>query len=409
MKEQINLVGKEQCTACGACKCVCPNKCIQMQADNYGCDYPIINNDACTKCGLCASVCPADKTLVFDAQPQTVYAAWNNDKDDRETSASGGVASAMYEYALASGIKTFGVVYTPYKTAEYKEIKTSGDIDECRNSKYVFSDITPVLPLIKQYIKSGEKVIAIALPCQAAAILEFIGGRHPNLIIVDIVCHGVCSVAYLNQHLVNIDKKKKAKTDKVFFRDPRYGTGKFVFSAYDNGRLIYKRGVYEDDVYQIGYHSALTYRENCYSCKYATEKRVGDITIADFSGLGRLAPFEYERKSISCVMVSSIEGETLVQDMVKKHIISVDKRPVKEAFDYEKMLKRPSIPHKSINVFKEAYAKAQDFDKSAKKALNKDIRRNKRRQFLHVDSFRRILAKCTPKKLKQIIKRRRKK
>ena len=405
MKSAIHLAEKEQCTACGACKCACPTNSIKMQFDDMGCEYPYIDEGTCIGCGLCMKACPVDKDCFPDYALNNVYAAWNKDSADRELAASGGIATAVYRYALNNGIKSFGVEYTPKKSACYKEIKNEKDIEDCRNSKYVFSDITPTLPKIKQYLSEGEKVIVIALPCQAAAVISYLGGRAPNLIIIDIICHGVCPVTYLNQHISCVEEKTKKNAEKVYFRDPKFETGKFMFSVYDDKDLLYKCGVYKNDVYQIGYHKALTYRENCFSCKYAQDKRIGDITISDFSGLGRVAPFVHNRKSVSCVIVSTDKGNALIDELVNSDMIEIERRPSEEAFDYEKMLSFPSIPHNAIDIFKKEYRASQDFEKSARKALRKSIRKNMIKYYLHLDDIKCILAKICPKFLKDFVKK----
>ena len=62
----------------------------------------------------------------------------------------------------------------------------------------------------------------------------------------------------------------------------------FVFSLFDRkGEKIYSRPVLSEDVYQVGYHKALIYRENCYACLYAGEDRCGDLTISDYKGIGK--------------------------------------------------------------------------------------------------------------------------
>ena len=370
-----------------------------------GYEYPHINEETCIACGLCVKACPVDKNYVFSTLPHAVYAAWNKDAQARALAASGGIATAVYQYALAQGIKTFGVKFVPPNAPCYIEIKSEKDIELCRNSKYVFSDITPVLPDIKRYLANGEKVIIIALPCQAAAVLSYLGARDPNLLIIDIVCHGVCPAAYLDQHIAAMEQRADQKATAVHFRDPKFGTGKFVFSLYDGENMFYDRGVYRNDVYQIGYHKALTYRENCYSCKYATLNRIGDMTLSDFSGLGRLAPFTHERKSVSCVMVSSSAGDALLDALAKVEMIQAEQCPCEEAFRYEKMLSHPSVPHKAIDIFRREYENSQNFEASAHAAVKKDICKNMLCYYLRVDEVKRIIAKCVPKRAKKFLKK----
>ena len=49
---------KSDCCGCSACFAICPNKAINMIADEEGFLYPCINLDKCCLCYLCLTVCP---------------------------------------------------------------------------------------------------------------------------------------------------------------------------------------------------------------------------------------------------------------------------------------------------------------------------------------------------------------
>ncbi len=300
---KITLAPRDLCSGCGACVQACPKSCISMEKDSQQCRYPAICEDACLECGRCVKACPV-LTPPETFPKGKVYAAWHIDGELRRHAASGGVATAIYQYALQNGWKSFGVQCLPEGRAEYIPIQNYADIEKCRNSKYVYTDISPILQSVRQLLGAGETVVLPALSCQIAAVLAFIGGRYENLILIDIICHGVCPSEYLQQHIVAVEKKKGIKADEMSFRDPQFGTGNYMFTVRQQGKLIYCAPVHAADAYQLGYHKALSYRENCYHCLYAKPERLGDLTISDFSGLGRLAPFEGSKESVSCVIVS---------------------------------------------------------------------------------------------------------
>ena len=403
--KKIALAQRNLCTGCGSCVESCPAKCIQMEQDQRTDSiYPSIDTLLCLECGRCQLACPA-LTRPKKQEMGTVYAAWNTNQEQRKNAASGGAMSAIYHYALNHEIKTFGVQYSPAEGAKYVEILNHECIQACRNSKYVFSDIRPILKTIKQYIKEGHTVILPALPCQVAAVLAFLGKRPENLILVDIVCHGVCPEAYLRQHVATIEKRTKKKADRLFFRDPEYGTGRFVFTLYSGMTRIYHAAVHKRDVYQIGYHRALLYRENCYHCIYATPERLGDLTVADFSGLGREAPFERDSGAYSCVIVSSKKGQELLNALHSEGKLDYQLRPSSEAFTYERQLRAPSIPHKKRNVFLAAYEKTRNFEESARRALRLDIVKNDFVNFFKVEQVRQVIVRLLPKGIKQFIKK----
>lgn len=398
----ITLAPREKCTACGACMQACPKGCIHMQRDLLDCEYPSINRELCVSCGKCEAACPAINICDF-REIQKVYVAWNTNECVRFGAASGGIASAIYQYALSQNMKTFGVQYTTDGKAKYVEVRTEQDIVACRNSKYVFSDISEILKQIQTYLRQGETVILPALPCQIAAVLSYLGGRKERLILVDIVCHGICPTEYLNQHICKIEKKKKKKTDKLFFRDPEFGTHNYMFTLRQAGRLFYHADVNQGDTYQLGYHKSLIYRENCYHCRYATADRLGDLTIADFGAVGALKPFAGSNKSVSCVIVSSDTGAKLLESLKERGLVVCEERPKQEALNYERQLKAPSIPHKNRQIFEDCYKTNRQYDVAARKALKQDILKNNVRNALHLDQIRKYAAKLLSNKAKQFL------
>lgn len=370
---KVSLVDKKICTACGVCAFICPTNSIYFKKDECDNIFPVINFTTCVSCGKCKMYCHEEQAYIQKNEPKYAYVAWNNESTKRQRAASGGIATAIYDYCLEKKYKTFGVSFSIDKGAYYKEIKTKKNLIEIQNSKYCYSRLADIFYKVKEYIDAGEKVIIPALPCQAAALIALCGGRRENLTIIDIVCHGVCSYEYLRQHIEKIEKVKRSKVNRVYFRDPTEGTNNFVLSLYEGINSIYKAEVLTDDVYQLGYHKALIYRENCYHCKYAQRKRVGDLTISDFTGIGRLKDYSGPKQSISCVLVSSEKGKELLDDLVNAKLITCQARPLEEALVFEKQLNHPSIPHKNRKAFLDNYKKNKDFEISANLALKKEI------------------------------------
>jgi len=59
----INEELKEACCGCGVCELICPRHAIEMQADDEGFLYPIINREKCVDCRLCEKKCAFRKKL----------------------------------------------------------------------------------------------------------------------------------------------------------------------------------------------------------------------------------------------------------------------------------------------------------------------------------------------------------
>ena len=389
---KITLPNHENCTGCGVCTLACPKSAISMAPDELGVFYPTINYDLCVSCGKCQKVCHLNNEILFDRSDE-VYAAYSNDEEERATSASGGVAAELYKLARRNGWHAYGVEFEHNLSANYKELITDEDYRKAKNSKYVFCDAKGVYKQILEQLSNGETVLFIGVPCQVAALISFIGNRPNNLITVDLLCHGTCPSTYLDAHINNIEKKKSSQAEEISFRDPLYYTYTYTFTLKNRGEIFYHVRPDETDVYQIGYHKGLIYKENCYGCRYAREERVGDLTISDFSGLGKLAPYSETKKSVSCVVVSSENGRKTVDELHEKGFITTDRRPSNEAFLYDKMFQHPTIPHIGRNKFKERYIRTGEFESAAQDALRSDIIQNRVKKVLHIKEARALASK----------------
>lgn len=371
MTKQICEYNK--CTGCAVCRDICPKRCISMQVDNLDALHPVIDESLCINCGLCEKSCPNNFHITFRL-PRKVIAAWSNNNDIRQTSASGGIAYELYNYWIKKGGVATGVVWNREEGCHFILIEKEGDIPATQNSKYTFSDTAGIYNVVKQKLLEKIPVLFIGVPCQVAGLYSFLKKNYENLTTVDIICHGMPPAAYLQQHIEQIEKNKKEQTSKLSFRDPKYGTCNFTFTLKNkNGKEFYKKKVLSRDNYQLGYHKALIYRESCYSCSYARRERISDITIGDFSGLGRFAPFAYSRRNVSCILQNTNKGADILTEIQSS--VSTYERPAEEAFEVEKQLKAPSEKHSERLIFEKAYRKAKNYEYASNLALKKEKRR----------------------------------
>lgn len=364
------ICNHDKCTGCSACKEICPKQCITMQPDDLDALHPVVDESICINCGLCEKTCPNNRELSYKL-PRKVLAAWSNDNEVRRTSASGGIACELYRYWIKNGGVATGVVYDRDEGCHFILLENESDIKAVQNSKYTFSDTAGIYKVVKQKLQTGVPVLFIGVPCQVAGLYGFLKKEYDNLTTVDIICHGMPPATYLEQHIKSIEDKKKEYTHQLFFRDPKYYTYTFTFTLKNNnGKEFYNKKVLTRDNYQLGYHRALIYRENCYSCNYARKERISDLTIGDFSGLGRFAPFEYDKHNVSCILENTDKGAALLKNL--KGALSMYERPVSEAFEVEKQLKSPSAKHNGRYCFEQVYNKTHDYVKASNAALKNE-------------------------------------
>lgn len=364
------ICNHDKCTGCAACKDVCPKQCITMQPDDLDALHPVVDESICINCGLCEKTCPNNRELSYKL-PHKVLAAWSNDNEVRRTSASGGIACELYHYWIKNGGVATGVVFDRDEGCHFILLENESDIKAVQNSKYTFSDTAGIYKVVKQKLQAGISVLFIGVPCQVAGLYGFLKKEYDNLTTVDIICHGMPPATYLEQHIKSIEDKKKEYTHQLFFRDPKYYTYTYTFTLKNiKGKEFYNKKVLTRDNYQLGYHRALIYRENCYSCNYARKERISDLTIGDFSGLGRFAPFEYDKHNVSCILENTDKGSALLKKL--NGALSMFERPACEAFEVEKQLKSPSVKHSRRFIFEKVYRKTRNYELASNIALKEE-------------------------------------
>lgn len=370
----------------------------------------MIDTSKCINCNLCRNACPQIEMLE-GLRPFTCYAAWSNDDQIRQTSASGGIATELYAHFADAGGYYTGVSVNPDFTVSYKLFNGKENYRFFQNSKYVFSDTSDVFNKISEQAKRGAQVLFIGLPCHVAALRKYMMAKRiedRNVFYVDIICHGTSPASYLVYHIRSIEKRIRKNATDVYFRDPEEGTYTFTFSLKNNGKTLYKQCVHRNDAYQIGYHYGIIYRDNCYNCSFACPERQGDCTIGDFSGLGKMSPCEFNGINVSCLLVNTEKGKNLIEQLSNENRITLVERPVEEALLYEKQLSHPTIIPKERKRFIELYERTHDFDYSLLKAARVIVLKNELNRIFPIKKIIRIVKLSVPKRAREIISKKRK-
>lgn len=402
----MDICPRENCTGCGACANACPKSCISWVKDELDTLYPIIDESICIHCDACRRACPNNSEIEFH-HPIKTYAAWSLDKEDRRTSASGGITSVFYQYTLNRGGFTCGAELTLEKGVNYISLQSVDDIQRVKNSKYVFSHTNDIYKQVRQALKARRFVFFIGLPCQVAGLKTFLGklANDENLLTADIICHGVANEDYLFQYLHHIEKKKRIKTEELSFRDPEFGTEMFEFTLRSGDNVFYKQNHYGTNLYYIGYMDELHYRENCYHCHYARTERISDLTFGDFDGLGKDKPFEHWNRQVSMCLVNTQKGERYLKEVAG--MLFLEERTLEEAVKPQRQLNAPSKGHPMRGVFVEEYKRTHDFTRSANKVLGKKVRKNRIRKIVNtlvVTPIIRLTTKQQRDRIKKTIK-----
>ncbi len=360
------LINREKCSGCFACVQACPMHCIGKEEDKQGNVYPVVNAEICISCGKCEKVC-AEQHLndMSFRKSRKCYAAWSRDQDVRKNSASGGIASALYEMALQRGYMICGALYDRSFRVVHLLTEDSDRITQFRQSKYVFSETGNVYEEIRRQLASGRKVLFISLPCKVAGLLNYLGKPDDNLLTADIVCHGTPPYRHLEEHIKTKDPGKKASS--LRFRDENV----FKFLLENAEGVIYRK-TGRCDAYLAAFLEGLNYRESCYRCSFARPERISDITLCDFWGLGKEKEWKHPYTgAISAVLLNTAAGEAFFEGV--KPILCCETRDVEEAIEGNSQLRHPTPLHPKRRLFEELYIR-QGFESAVKACLSDEMK-----------------------------------
>lgn len=325
------LCSDQTCTGCSACYNSCPTNAISMMPGAEGFYRPVVDAGKCIGCLKCERSCPVITPILPLEQQHDdeVYAAWHTNRLIRKNSSSGGAFSALATAIIEQyqGV-VYGAAYDDNMIIRHIAIDNLEDLPKLRLSKYAQSSISDTFCKIKKDLKANRFVLFCGTPCQAAGLRSFLGKEYDNLFVCDFICHGVPSPLMLSYYRNWLHSQGFPKILRINFRDKSKGWYDALRVIHCDEKEYTLKG--ENDNYWIGFNDNKNLQECCYNCKFLGKKRLTDITIADFWGIGKIEPFGHRgeiEKGVSAVILSTRKGEELFKHtklLLHSYLRSID-------------------------------------------------------------------------------------
>ena len=341
----------EKCTGCRACESKCPKNAIRF-VDALDSVYAEINESLCIHCALCEKTCP-NLTPVQKTDPVEWYQGWANDTDLRASSSSGGIAAAFTQSFIKQGGYVCSCVFDHGKFS-FHLTNNLEDAKKFAGSKYVKSDPSAAYKSIEELLTNGEKVLFIGLPCQVAAVKNYVPEqKQDSLYCVDLICHGTPSLELLKLFVTQHGVDLKAVKDLRFRTKGRTGLNVKSFAA--DGTC---------DRYMLSFLNHLSLTDGCYDCRYASTPRVADITLGDSWGTELTDELP---KGLSVVLCMTEKGRKLL-DLADIRLASVN---IEKAIAAQGQLVHPPVRPVRRDEFFAAIKDGANCDKMVFKILPK--------------------------------------
>lgn len=311
----VTVSGKEsECCGCGTCAELCPKSAISMQRNDNGFLVPVINIEKCILCGKCRKVCPTLGNIVKH-EPLIVYGAYS--KQEEQKSASGGIAHLIASEFVGSEGVVYGAVYDPNLYVRINRADDIYQLESMQGSKYVQADMNNALTRISDDLKDGRKVLFTGTPCEIAGVKAMAADMKldENLYTAEIVCHGSPSPEMFADYLSWAEKYYGRKIESYAFRAKKKDKDKdyMISIGFSDGSECTISG-FKDPYYKL-FQSSRWFRESCYECPFATEKRAADITLGDFWNAEKLPRGFGKGRRISVVLVNTEKGSMLMNSV----------------------------------------------------------------------------------------------
>lgn len=292
-----DISGVLACTGCMACCNVCPVDAISQGYDAEGFLVPVIDTEKCIQCGRCKSICPVCNETQGTPLPNECYAVMAS-SEIRKRSSSGGIFRVLADQVLEEGGCVSGAVWNDDWQVVHIVSDKIEDVERMMSSKYIQSNVGNTYRKIRELLEQNIKVLFVGCACQVVGLKRYLGREYDNLLLIDVVCHGVPAQKAFDANLEN-----KEIVDISFRKKQVFGWGVGLYVKYQDGTEYIGN---KKEPYMFGFLNNWMLRKSCYNCQFKN-KKYSDLSLGDFWGINRIYQFD-DGMGTSFVTVNSTKG-----------------------------------------------------------------------------------------------------
>lgn len=307
----IDKVGID-CTGCGSCAGGCPHEAIYMKPNEEGFLIPLIDSSICTRCNLCERVCPALNEASLTNSIIDSFAALTDNRP--QTSSSGGAFFSIASAVIRKCGVVYGAAFSDSVRIIHIRVDSLDELPRLCGSKYIQSSIDrEIFHAIKKDLQDGMEVLFSGTPCQVKGLKLFLRKEYANLILIDLICHGVSSPGVFNSYIRYIERLRHRKVKEFRCRDNREGWSNIFKSTiiYVNDGEEYNSVL--ANLWNRIFFSEMITRQSCHACKFANKNRYGDFTLGDFWGIKGDEVPSSNKSGVSLLFVNTPKGRAFME------------------------------------------------------------------------------------------------
>lgn len=291
--------------------------------------------------------------------PPSVYACYSRDTQERLNSSSGGIYSLLAKKVLGQNGVVFAACYDENLNVIHQKISSLEELPQSRGSKYLQSHLGDTFAQVKEVLEQGIQALFVGTPCQCEGLLSFLGKSYPNLLCVDLICHGVPSKKAWQGYLTSMKQQGK-EIAAVNMRDKTTGWSKYLYDwKFTDAKGETSIQPQQENLYMGGFIQNLYLRPSCVHCRLKSISRRTDLTLGDYWGVWDLQPEMDDNQGTSVVFLHSQKGWkffSLISDEIQ-----FQRADLQQVIQRNPSYQQSSPPHPMREAFFQRLQAGEDF------------------------------------------------